>query len=239
MINILTIPDVHIPYQDKRALNLAYKVAQTLKPEVIVFIGDFIDCYRVSEYTKDPTRQTNTKQELEQGRKILKQFAKCCDEYFFCQGNHEVRLQNYIASRAPELYGLISVQEELDIPRANWTSYREIKKIGKCHWSHEVGYCGLNSMRQSLDAFGGNLVYGHTHNAGILYSGNLRGERHFVMNVGWLGDLKFIDYAHKPRLKNSQLGVGIVQQDSRGTSYANFVPFVKNSANVLGNLVTL
>lgn len=239
MHKIIVLPDAHVPYHDKKATNLAKNVCAEIEPDVIVFIGDWVDCYSVSQYPKDPGRVKRLKDELEEAAFELHKFRVHCNEVFFTEGNHETRLSRFIAAKVPELYGLISVREHLGLGPAEWIPYREIKRIGKCHFTHEVGYCGKNASQQSLDAFGGNLVFGHTHRAGVIYDGNMRNEHHFCMNVGWLGDAGKIDYAHKPRVKGWQHGVGLVVQDDRGVSQAQFLPFVNKSCVVNNKVVKL
>lgn len=237
LANILVIPDSHHPYADARAAALALAVAKHLKPQIIVFIGDFVDCYAISAHEKDPARSGRLQQEVDTARKELHKYDGLSDSRVLLEGNHEFRLLRYLGTRAPELYGLVEMHELLGLQRREYIPYRRVHTIGKMAFSHDFGYAGKTAAQQSLEAYGGNICFGHTHRGAVVYDGNTRGERHVALNVGWLGSLKHIDYMHTAQTRAWQHGVGLVQQDSRGTSYASFMPFVRGTCNVLGTQV--
>lgn len=236
---ILVLPDTHAPYHSQRAVALALKCTREYKPDTIIALGDWLDCYSVSDYPKHPDRRGRLQYEVEAGAKLLKPFRAECDEFYFTEGNHENRLERYLSTRAPELYGLISMRELLDLNAAQYTKYQESKKIGKVYFTHDVGFCGAGAAAKSLAAFGGNLVFGHSHKPELVYDRNLRGESHFCMNAGWLGDPAMIDYAHKRKARGWQHGLGLVEQTASGESWATFVPFVKGKAVIAEKVVSL
>jgi hypothetical protein len=92
-------------------------------------------------------------------------------------------------------------------------------------------------MQQSLASFGGNIVFGHSHRAGTHYDGTIDGDHRFAMNVGWLGDATQTDYAHRSQTRAWQQGVGIVDQDQNGNSWAQFCPIVGGRVSLGGELV--
>src|SRR3954463_15914988 len=51
----LVFTDTHVPYQDDAALQVAYGLIRDVRPKVIVHLGDLLDCYALSRYTKDRT----------------------------------------------------------------------------------------------------------------------------------------------------------------------------------------
>lgn len=237
VVTILALPDTHVPDHSPAAVALARKVAQVIKPNHIVFLGDWIDAHSLSFYAKNPHKAHRLKQEVAQGASELAKFRGLSDTLTFCEGNHCERLQRYLAVRAPELYGLVEMHELLGVAASEWMPYRKAIKLGLTSFCHEVGFCGKNATRQSLDAFGGNLVIGHSHRACIEYSGNIRGERHFCVSSGWLGEVRKIDYMHPSQTRDWQVGVTVIKQDARGNSWATFVPFVKNSCVVDGKVI--
>lgn len=236
---ILILGDLHAPYHSRRAFALAQKCIKSYKPDTIISIGDWIDCYSVSDYPKHPERKARLQYEVEAAAKLLKPIKSECDEFYLTAGNHEARLERYLSTRAPELYGLVNMRELLELKPQEWIEYQYAKQIGKVYFSHDVGFCGKHSAAKSLAAFGGNLVFGHSHAPEIVYDRNLRGEAHFCMNVGWLGDANMIDYAHRYKARAWQHGLGIVEMLKSGDSWCSFVPFVKGKAVIAEEVVSL
>lgn len=239
MYKTLVLGDIHVPYESKSAVALAKKVAASWKPDLIVSIGDLVDCYSISDYPRNPARVSKLKYEVEAGAKLIKELRKLGGEFKLTAGNHEWRYERYLATRAPELFGLVAMRELLGLERNEWYEYRDILKVGRCHYSHEVGFGGVGAAAKSLAAFQGLLVFGHTHKPEIVYGSSLRGESHACMNVGWLGDPKAIDYASKPRVRSWQHGVGLVTQDDGGRVWMQFIPFINNRCVVDGKEIKL
>jgi len=236
---IIVIPDTHAPYHDKAAYDLAIRAIKAVKPSHIIVIGDFADCYSVSSHSKNPSRIANLKDELSTARNELKRLTYLADELVFTEGNHENRIERYLCDKAPELYGTVSAQELLgcDSPAWLWRPYRTLYKLGKVTYTHEVGHWGKYATHASLAAFGGNIVFGHSHRGGLAFDGNMRGDRHFALNVGWLGDSSSIDYAHRSQIRSWMLGLGYLEMDQRGNAWAGFCPMINRSIIIGGKHV--
>ena len=54
---LLIVPDVHRPYHSRTGWNLLLQVGKDLKPDIIVIIGDYMDCYAVSDHERDPKKR--------------------------------------------------------------------------------------------------------------------------------------------------------------------------------------
>lgn len=233
----LVLGDAHVPFHDVSALALAHRVAKAVKPTHIISIGDWADCESISNHPKSPERRANLATEIEIAAEKWADFRGMSDETQITLGNHEFRLERYIAQRAPELFGLVSVPELLGLGPNEWTAYKDFYHIGKCAFTHEVGYSGVNAARSSLSAYGGNLVFGHSHRGTVVIDGDMRGERHACMNVGWLGDESAIDYTYKTTVRSWSLGVGLVDFDGDGNCWMQFCPFVGRKCVVGGMTV--
>ncbi len=236
LTRILVIPDTHAPFHSEGAWAVAKAAAFNLQPDALVVIGDFADCYSVSRYPKSAARRTSLKSELDVARRMLHEIAPCAPQRIFCEGNHEWRLERFINERAPELYGLVGIKELLLDPADEWTwvPYQSWTQIGKMAFSHDVGRSGVNAGRQTLQEFGGNICFGHTHRGGVVYESTLKGEHRVALNCGWLGDPAQIDYVHRASaLRNSQHGFGWVVQDSSGLSWAQFIPIIEERCCVV------
>lgn len=103
----LILSDIHIPYHDDVALNVALTFADTYKPDSILLNGDTIDFYAISRWEKDPEIR-NLVQELERTRQFLMhlrgRFPKA--NIIWKNGNHEERWEHYLWNKAPELCGV-------------------------------------------------------------------------------------------------------------------------------------
>ena len=104
--NILLLSDIHLPYQDNKALELAINYGIENKVNCVYLNGDTIDMYQASRFVKD-RRLRDLAGELEMTRNFLKQLQETfkCPIYFKI-GNHEARWEHYLMLKAPELLGV-------------------------------------------------------------------------------------------------------------------------------------
>ena len=98
------IGDVHIPYQDNDAIEVAFTKMEEEGIDSLYINGDLLDFYQLSFHEKDP-RMVHFKQEIEAGR----QFLDYCRSRFpnipiyLIPGNHENRFERYLRVKASEL----------------------------------------------------------------------------------------------------------------------------------------
>lgn len=104
--NILILSDIHFPYQDNKALELAINYGIENKVNAVYLNGDTLDFYMASRFLKNP-KLRDLAGELEMGReflKLLQETFKC--PIYFKIGNHEVRWEHFLMIKAPELLGI-------------------------------------------------------------------------------------------------------------------------------------
>lgn len=241
MTTTAVIPDCHIPWHDVKAWALALKAIREIQPDRVVILGDFIDCLAISTFPKSPDRVHHLRYEVETGEACLDELMEAAPEaeIDFLEGNHEHRMSKYLATKAPELFGLVSIRKLLRVDERGWkwVPYRHHVTHGKIAYSHEIGHFGKQAVQQSLDSFGGNIVFGHTHRGGIAYGGTVKGEHRVAMSCGWLGDGSAVDYMHKSKTRDWQTGMGLVQQDRAGNGWLSFCPIIGGKINVQGTWV--
>ncbi len=237
---IAFIPDTHHPFHAIKPWQLMLRALKSWKPHRIVIAGDFLDCYSVSAHSKDPSRVDQLDVEIGSANLGLDELdalgAK--DKHYIC-GNHEHRLQRYLHDKAPALAGSLSLQQLLRLKQRGWTwtPYMSHLKIGKLHLTHECGNCGPMAHQKAREAFGGNVVIGHTHHMAVSYAGNSRGESHVGAMFGWLGDPTMIDYMHRVRASKWQHGFGIGHMLPSGVVHLQAVPIVSGVCVVDGKVV--
>lgn len=216
------------------------KVATEWKPDVVVVLGDFGDFYSVSAHSKDPNRVRHLRSENNAINRRLDQVdALGATEKYFIAGNHEDRLERYLADKAPELFGLISVPELFRLKARGWhyTPYKESLKLGHVNFTHDCGNAGAYAHFKALDTFQSNVVIGHVHRLAITYVGNAQGKTHVGANFGWLGDVARVDYMHRVQaLRAWHLGFGVGYQEPNGTTHLQAVPLVNYKCVLDGQL---
>ena len=236
--SILVIPDTHVPYHDRDALALVYKVMRACKPDVTVLIGDFADFYAASHFPKSPTRRQDLEYEVESVNLELDRIQALSKEVVYLEGNHEWRLERYLTQKAPELFGLVQCKELFKIKKRGWRwiPYHDHALIGKVLFAHDLGHAGKWAALNTLAAAGECAVFGHTHRGSVMYGGTVGGEHRVVMNVGWLGDPLQVDYMHRAKTRDWQHGFGWIHMERSGLAWMSFCPIVKGQVAVEGRL---
>lgn len=238
---ILFIPDMHVPYHDKRATELMLKAAKEFKPDHVLILGDMADFYAVSSHSKDPSRMVKFDEEVKETRNMLSRIKKLgAKNNVFIEGNHEDRLRRYLQDKAPELHSVISVPALLELDKAGYkfVPYKTSYSLGKLNVTHDLGTAGRYAHYKSLDSFQHNIIIGHTHRLGYAVEGNAVGERHVTAMFGWLGDNNEVDYMHRNKMnKDWCLGFGVGYLDvASGTIYLSPVPIVNYTVVLEGKL---
>lgn len=224
---VLVVPDVHFPWPHKSALReLKRTVIPALKPTHIVQLGDLLDLYGLSKFSKDPTRGLTLKQEVALGREFVSEMQDSCGFYLQCEGNHSARLSKRLQDE-PDLSSTHpSLRELLGVPEKNWCAYHTHYAIGRVLFTHDVGYAGAHAAQQTLMAMQACCVFGHTHRASIVYGGDLKNDRYVCMNPGWLGDASACDYLPEAKKRDWQVACGVVDYSPSGHVHMQILPFV-------------
>jgi hypothetical protein len=238
-------PDVHCPYQDQRAWNLAMKCARAfIRPhrDRVVILGDFADLAQVSFHERNPALRMSLAEEIDAVNVLLDEVSSLrASRVDFLRGNHTHRMHRYIMQKAPELYGLrgTSVDELFRMRERGWhvTPYRKAVKIGRVFATHDCGDAGATAHMKARAKFEHNIVIGHTHRMGYQVQGNAAGESHIGAMFGWLGDISKIDYLHEVTAKQWQLGFGVgYMERETGVVHLQPVPIINYRCVVGGKL---
>ena len=108
----IALADIHVPFHDKQALEIALNHGRDQGCTDVILNGDFNDFFSLSYFKRDVTT-TWFKEELEISRSILSAIRGLFPDgkIVFQPGNHGERLESYLMCRAPELLGI----QEFDI----------------------------------------------------------------------------------------------------------------------------
>lgn len=238
----ILIPDCHVPYQHVDNFALVIRTALAIGCGNVCVLGDFADCYAVSRFSKNPQRRIDLGWEIDEVNKAL----DLLDRTFTGQkkitlGNHEKRMERFIAEKAPELSAMMKIDEMLRLRERGWlvTEYMDHTTIGKLHVTHEVGNVGVNAHRQAQAVFNDNIAIGHTHMLSWSVVGSMVGKPHVCAMLGWLGDVNQIDYQHRAKVaKNSAQGFGVAYVEPDGCVHLHPVAIVNGKVCVEGRLIS-
>ena len=191
------IPDIHFPYHDMKSLSSLFKFIVDFKPDVIVQLGDLVDFYDLSTYSKEPSRINTLQQELDMGKwfwNVMSDLAPTAKKYMKA-GNHEDRLSKFLCKN-PSIAVLndLNIENLLRLDKNNvkyhhtgdhLVFHEDTKPLLVMHgkWTNKY------SAMAHLEKMGVCGVSGHTHRASKLTKTNFSGEIQWL-ECGFLGSLK-------------------------------------------------
>jgi len=133
---VLLLSDIHLPYHDRKAVELAVEHGVKRKPDVIYLNGDTSDFYQISAHDKDPNR--SFKDELNIVRQFLfwlrGKFPKA--RIIYKIGNHDDRMARYLRKNAPVL---------LDIPDFHLARFLRFADMG-IELVHSLQICRMGKL---------------------------------------------------------------------------------------------
>lgn len=234
--NILVLSDIHIPYQDNKALELAINYGLEHKVNAVYLNGDTIDMYQASRFIKD-RRLRDLAGELEMTRQFLKMLQETfnCPIYFKI-GNHEKRWEDYLRIKAPELLGIddFKLEQILRLREfgATLIKDKQIAYAGKLPILHGHEWFGgfappVNPARGLFLKAKESCIVGHSHRTSEHSEKNLSGSVTTTWSTGCLCGLE-PEYAPYNNY-NSGFAHIIVEKDG---NYR-----VKNMRIIEGNIV--
>jgi len=172
---IAVINDLHIPYHDSRSLELVFDCLRDIKPDKLIILGDMVDFDALkSDRFRNDVEEINLQYELDQTYEILNQISQLpIQERIFIKGNHEERLERYLAKEARSLSSLKSLSlEELlkledfkfEFVNDRFSKYRGVLYSHIDRTSKYGGYSAKNiGVEYAMD-----VVHAHTHKAGMV-----------------------------------------------------------------------
>lgn len=179
-INIISLNDLHVPFQDPKAVKIAFNFCQLLQPEYII-MHEWNDFYAISKFDKDPKRISSLQDELDEVYEHLVVLKKLCpkSKLIMIDSNHTDRLKKYLWSQAPGLESLRSLKlpellrlKELGIMHSPYWLFRDFMfKHGDI-----IRELSSYTARGELEREGTSGASGHTHRLGAHYTTKRGGE---------------------------------------------------------------
>lgn len=192
------ISDIHLPYQDNRALTLALDYIKEKECDTIVINGDLIDFYQASRFVRNPG-QRDLKFELDYAREFLKtlrdNFPKSL--IIYKTGNHEDRWRNFLMLKAPEIFNMsefrLDVILQLNEIGVIFVDDKRLIKAGKLNIIHGHEYHGAYSPVNPAKAYhtkaNANVIAGHNHQSSEHISKDMNDDISGAWSLGCLCEL--------------------------------------------------
>lgn len=190
----LILSDIHIPGHCERTLMAAVKEAKRRGVCGVILNGDFVDYHELSSHEQDPSAaryQRETELAVNFLSWMRSQFPK--KDFFYLEGNHEIRLKRYIVSRAPALYGKsgngISVETELKLGQFGVEYIKDkrsarLGNLGLYHGHEFPGGGGANPAKWLYGKTHSDSACGHLHRTDSHQHRNAIGEVVSVWTIG-------------------------------------------------------
>lgn len=224
----LVIPDCHVPYHNKKAIDIVLQMAKDTEGlSEIVILGDFADFYAVNSHGKHPGLMHVLQKEVDGVHEVLDLIDKEFPDVrkIYLEGNHEYRFERYLYQNAPALFGvtqwdlLFKLNERPNWKPVHYGPMQYYRVLGSSLFARHEPY-SMSSAKASLAACSANLVYGHIHRREYAIARQPDGRRVVNFSPGWLGDMRkkeVFGYVKRPPLW--ELGAAFVSVEGRSNDF--------------------
>lgn len=178
-------------------LDIGYSVS----PNEIVILGDYLDCYGLSQFDKDPSLGSMSDlldQEIEESNMRLDEldFLFPSAKKVFLEGNHEYRMKKILKRYIPALENVVSIETLLELDKRKlwqWVPFTRLQGHRVLGTDLFARHCPVASGSASNNArkSGDSIIYGHTHQTEMAsFVTEMSARQIQAINCGWLGDEK-------------------------------------------------
>lgn len=211
LIKIVKLNDLHVPFEDRKAVRVAFEFCKKMQPEIII-CDEWHDFYSISRFNKDPARKLQLQDELDSVNIYFKILREHCpnSRIIYLDSNHNKRLRKYLWSTAEELSSLrcLRLGELLNLKKYN-IEYKDYFIYNNFMFKHGdlirkwSGY----TARGEFEKEGMSGASGHSHRLSQFYI-SLRGGEYSWVECGMLcrTDQEYLENSSP----NWQLGIGLV-----------------------------
>lgn len=195
---MLVMGDTHFPFHDMDAINSTIDYAIGKGIDGIYLNGDIMDCYKSSNWLKDPRRR-DLDEELFMTREFLEGLTGLGVPVYYKLGNHEKRWDTYLLQNAPEMHKVDQFRlwnvlklEDLGIEVIKDRQRSQFGSLNVIH-GHEFGRSFFNPVNPArglfLRAKTSTLTH-HYHQTSAHHENNLNNKQTACFSVGCLCSLE-------------------------------------------------
>jgi predicted phosphodiesterase len=198
-LRMLGLWDLHCPYHDEAAIEIALRYGKERNPNLIFLGGDILDGHAVSFWQSDP-RKRDFPAEIQCVKDTLTTIRMRFPNarIIYLLGNHEDRFVRYMETKAPELLGIADFElasilclEELGIELIGENRPVMVGDLNLLH-GHEYRFAISNPVNPARGLFlraKTHCVCGHFHQSSQHSEKNLEGKVISTWSVGALCNL--------------------------------------------------
>ena len=205
------------------------------KPDKVIILGDLVDFYAISDFSRDPERTLKLQNEIDEAISVLTDIRKHAKKVkiSFLNGNHELRLRKYLWRHAKELNGLQALKLEELLKFGNFNINYSNKGIIRYkgilvkHGTTVRKWAGY-SARGEFEKHGMSGISCHTHRLAKYHQTNEAG------NFIWIESGCLCDFEHdylNDEMPNWQTGFSIGYFKNNSKKFIlETVPIIKGKA---------
>ena len=207
MKKAIVLPDIHFPFQNKKAISAVMKFIKWFVPDIVVLAGDAMEMSPLDHWAKENIRRSEGKrlQKDYQGfdKEILTPIEKMCPtaRKIYMGGNHELWAERFVDS-FPAMEGIIEPQNALKLKERGWEwipylvkqqrggVHKGLLKLGKLTLVHGE-YTNKYHASKTSETFMKSVLYGHTHDLQMFTKVTVEdpSDFHTCTSIGCLCDL--------------------------------------------------
>lgn len=219
----MIVGDVHVPFTDlgfaMRTIDVAKKMLK--RPRRLLVAGDFFNMDYFSSYAQI-VQLPSWHEERKAARALLIAWLKCFDEVRFLMGNHDRRMQKFLAGAFDEtdlvalLTGNTADEAQIDASKISWSNWGWCtieSPTGPWRVTHPRNY-SINQLTvadQLALKYQSHIISHHEHHVGMGWD---RFKRFVIINNGMLADQEKMAY--------------VVLDDSKSAGMAKSFVVLKN-----------
>jgi predicted phosphodiesterase len=198
---IVSLSDMQYPFVDEPMMAAVEVFLRTTKPDVLVFNGDILDAYPISQFVTRPGYKLSFEDECKWARKMLQLYANYAGgpEIYWMDGNHEARLDKEIWLKAKEWSFAINdltVLLDLENLATAYTRYgNHLDYLGFVFTHGDVvRKHSAYTAKAMFEKYHSSGVSGHTHRRGEYAASDMHEVTHAWYEQGCLCrlDLEYV-----------------------------------------------
>lgn len=191
---LVVISDAQLPFIDEALWQATLKFIEDFKPHDVIINGDWLDCYEISDFDKNPNRLFGLQTELEMASDNLDDLRKRVavgGKVWWIDGNHEERMNRVIWKRAQGFAFLVADIEQalrLDQRCAGYVPYgKHIDYLGfTVTHGNFVSQHSAYTAKKHAERYHSSGCNGHTHRLGSFSYTDGKRRSHTWHEIGCL-----------------------------------------------------
>jgi len=181
---MLVICDLHIPYHDEKAIEIALTYDESF--DTLLIDGDLIDFHGLSKFQKRPSK-IFIKDEIETTKEFLDQIRKHFKDkrIIYKFGNHDDRLRRWVYDKAPALYEVEEIKlenllklQDYKIEKVEPDQKIQSGKLNIIHGHEYRGGASINLSRSVMLKTFDHTLFGHFHT--VDYKAKKKIDNHMI-----------------------------------------------------------